>query len=77
MGWSDEKILSNTYAQPKIMLNQNICEYSNPSAVKQKNERFCCFEHYLTYRHSGNKAKKLETKEQLLEKLAKWTNNEL
>jgi hypothetical protein len=77
MGWSDEKILRNTYAQPKIMLNQNICEYCNPSAVKQKNERFCCFEHYLTYRHSGNKAKKQETKEQLLEKLAKWTNNEI
>jgi hypothetical protein len=69
MGWNTETILRKDYAQPKVMLNQNICEYCNPAGMKQKNDRFCCYEHYLAYQYNGNKAKRQETREELLAKL--------
>ena len=61
MAWENTDLLRKTYAPPKMMLNQKLCEYCNPPQSTQKTERFCEFEHYLAYYYGGkNPMSKME-----------------
>ena len=56
MGWQDDKMLRQTYAQPKVLLEKS-CEYCKPPERKQTDETFCSFAHYLAYQYGGKKPK--------------------
>lgn len=47
MGWTDSRILKKTYAQVKISLESNICQYCNPNQSNPVNKQYCSFAHYL------------------------------